>query len=118
MSAELLRAVDGTCKRSNPEYSQRPIVHDCWGAATRERGISSKWLYRSMNRAAVKLVAFMGPCGVGRAAERAVPVGLIPGKLAGRITYEQVAVEYEITREDIPAALDYSARMRSDKQIH
>jgi uncharacterized protein (DUF433 family) len=31
-----------------------------------------------------------------------VPVDLISGKLAGRMTYEEVMVEYDLTREDIP----------------
>lgn len=34
-----------------------------------------------------------------------VPVDLIRGKLAGGMTYEEVMVEYEITRADILAVL-------------
>jgi len=41
-----------------------------------------------------------------------VPVDLILGKLAGGMTYEEVMAEYEITREDILAVLDYRARIR------
>ena len=36
-----------------------------------------------------------------------IPVDLIIGKLAGGMTYEEVMAEYEITREDILAVLDY-----------
>ena len=39
-----------------------------------------------------------------------VPVDLILGKLAGGMTYEEVMAEYELTREDILAALDYAAK--------
>lgn len=38
-----------------------------------------------------------------------VPVDLIIGKLGGGMTYEEVIAEYEITREDILAALSYAA---------
>lgn len=38
-----------------------------------------------------------------------VPVELILGKLAGGMTYEAVVAEFEISREDILAALDYAA---------
>lgn len=36
-----------------------------------------------------------------------VPVDVVLGKLAGGMTYEEVMAEYEITREDILAALHY-----------
>ena len=36
-----------------------------------------------------------------------VPVDLIIGKLAGGMTYEEVMAEYDLTKEDILAALDY-----------
>lgn len=36
-----------------------------------------------------------------------VPVDVVLGKLAGGVTYEEVMAEYEITREDILAALHY-----------
>lgn len=39
-----------------------------------------------------------------------VPVDLILGKVAGGITMEEIAREYEITRADILAALKYAAR--------
>jgi uncharacterized protein (DUF433 family) len=46
-----------------------------------------------------------------------VPVDLIIGKLAGGMTYEEVMAEYEITREDILAVLDYAAKMLSGEEI-
>ena len=46
-----------------------------------------------------------------------VPVDLIIGKLAGGMTYEEVTTEYEITREDVLAVLDYAARILSSEEI-
>jgi uncharacterized protein (DUF433 family) len=46
-----------------------------------------------------------------------VPVDLILGKLAGGMTYEAVMAEYEISREDILAILDYAAKALSSEQI-
>lgn len=46
-----------------------------------------------------------------------VPVDLIIGKLAGGMTYEEVMAEYEITREDILAVLDYAAKILSNEEI-
>lgn len=46
-----------------------------------------------------------------------VPVDLIIGKLAGGMTYEEVMTEYEISREDILAVLDYAAKMLSGEEI-
>ncbi|MBE0517389.1 MAG: DUF433 domain-containing protein [archaeon] len=46
-----------------------------------------------------------------------VPVELIIGKLAGGMTYEEVMAEYEITREDILAALNYAAKTISSEEI-
>jgi len=39
-----------------------------------------------------------------------VPVDLVLGKLAGGMTYEEVMAEYDLTREDILAAVDYGAK--------
>jgi len=39
-----------------------------------------------------------------------VSIELILGKLAGGMTYQDVIKEYEITYEDILAALDYAAK--------
>ena len=46
-----------------------------------------------------------------------VPVDLIIGKLAAGMTYEEVIVEYEITREDILAVLNYAANTLSSEEI-
>ncbi|MCK4387312.1 MAG: DUF433 domain-containing protein [Dehalococcoidia bacterium] len=46
-----------------------------------------------------------------------VPVDLIMGKLAGGMTYEQVMTEYQITREDILAVLDYAAKTLSSEEV-
>jgi uncharacterized protein (DUF433 family) len=46
-----------------------------------------------------------------------VPLDLIIGKLAGGMTYEEVMAEYDLTREDILAALDYAAKHLSDEEI-
>ncbi|MBI4620778.1 MAG: DUF433 domain-containing protein [Desulfobacterales bacterium] len=46
-----------------------------------------------------------------------VPVDLIIGKLAGGTTYDEVMSEYEITREDILAVLDYAAKHLSDEEV-
>lgn len=46
-----------------------------------------------------------------------VRVDLIMGKLAGGMTYEQVMTEYQITREDILAVLDYAAKALSSEEV-
>ena len=46
-----------------------------------------------------------------------VPVDLILGKLAGGMTYEEVIEEYDVTREDILAVLDYAAKTLSSEEI-
>ncbi|MBI4766187.1 MAG: DUF433 domain-containing protein [Deltaproteobacteria bacterium] len=46
-----------------------------------------------------------------------VPVDLVIGKLAGGLSYEEVRAEYEITKEDILAALDYAAKHLSDEEV-
>ena len=46
-----------------------------------------------------------------------IPVDLIIGKLAGGMTYEEVMAEYEISRVDILAALDYAAKALSSEEI-
>jgi len=40
-----------------------------------------------------------------------VPVELVLAKLAGGMTAQEVAGEYELTREDVLAALAYAARV-------
>lgn len=46
-----------------------------------------------------------------------VPVDLILGKLAGGMSFEEIMSEYEITREDILAALDYAAKVISNEEV-
>lgn len=46
-----------------------------------------------------------------------VPVELILGKLAAGLSYEEIMTEYELTKEDIFAALRYAADILSNEQI-
>lgn len=46
-----------------------------------------------------------------------VPVDLILGKLAGGMTYEEVMFEYDLTKEDILAALNYAAKHLADEEL-
>ncbi len=46
-----------------------------------------------------------------------VPVAMILGKLGGGMTYEEIAAEYEITQEDILAALNYAANSLANEEI-
>lgn len=46
-----------------------------------------------------------------------VPVALVVGKLAGGMTAEEVAEEYELEPADILAALSYAARLLDEEQI-
>ena len=46
-----------------------------------------------------------------------VPVELIVAKLAGGMTPEEVTEEYEITLEDVRAALGYAASILADEEV-
>jgi uncharacterized protein (DUF433 family) len=46
-----------------------------------------------------------------------VPVELVIAKLAGGMTTEDVGEEYEITLEDIHAALSYAAKVLADEEV-
>ena len=46
-----------------------------------------------------------------------VPVALVVGKLAGGMTAEEVAEEYELEPADILAALSYAARLLDEEQV-
>ncbi|MDP2168678.1 MAG: DUF433 domain-containing protein [Thermodesulfovibrionales bacterium] len=46
-----------------------------------------------------------------------VPVDLILGKLAGGMTYEEVMVEYDLTKDDILAALRYASKHLADEEV-
>ena len=47
-----------------------------------------------------------------------VPVSRIVGALAGGMTWEDVLREYEITEEDLQAALAYAAELLDSEQFH
>ena len=46
-----------------------------------------------------------------------VPMDLVVGKVAGGMAIDEVAVEYEIAREDVFAALAYAAKTVADEQV-
>lgn len=46
-----------------------------------------------------------------------VPVDLILGRLAGEMTYDEICQEYDLTRADILAALDYAANHLAGEEI-
>ncbi len=46
-----------------------------------------------------------------------VPVDMVIGKLAGGMTYEEVMSEFDLTKEDILAALEYAAKHLSEEEI-
>lgn len=46
-----------------------------------------------------------------------VPIDLILGKLASGMSYDLIITEYEITREDILAVLDYAAKTLAHEEI-
>ncbi len=46
-----------------------------------------------------------------------VPVELVIGQLAGGMTYEEVMRQYELSKEDILAALDYAAKTLAQEEI-
>lgn len=46
-----------------------------------------------------------------------IPVDLIIGKLSGGMTYKEIMDEYEITREDVLAVLNYAAKALSSEKI-
>jgi len=46
-----------------------------------------------------------------------IPVDLILGKLAGGMTYKEIMGEYEITRENILAVLNYAAKTLAGEKI-
>lgn len=46
-----------------------------------------------------------------------VPVDLVLGKLAGGMSFEEIMAEYELSREDILAALDYAAKIIAQEEI-
>lgn len=46
-----------------------------------------------------------------------VPVDLVVGKLAGGMTFDEIAKEYELTRTQIQAALKYAADVVANEEV-
>ncbi|MBN1947027.1 MAG: DUF433 domain-containing protein [Bradymonadales bacterium] len=46
-----------------------------------------------------------------------VPVERVVGSLAGGMSIEEVTQEYDLTREDVLAALAYAARLLAEERI-
>jgi len=46
-----------------------------------------------------------------------VPVALVIGKLAGGMSHQELISEYEITEDDIRAALSYAASIVSAEEV-
>jgi len=47
-----------------------------------------------------------------------VPISRIIGGLAGGMTKEEIIREYEVTEEDIKAALEYATQLIDDEEFH
>lgn len=47
-----------------------------------------------------------------------VPASIVVGSLAGGMSFEEIEREYEITREDILAALRYASELIDREQHH
>lgn len=47
-----------------------------------------------------------------------VPVDLVLGSLAGGMSFEDICEDYEITEEDIRAAIEYAAQIVSNEEVH
>ena len=47
-----------------------------------------------------------------------VPVSRIVGGLAGDMSREEIMKEYEVTNEDIQAALDFAAELIDSEEFH
>ena len=47
-----------------------------------------------------------------------VPVTRIIGGLAGGMTHEEIMREYEVTKEDVLAALSYAAELIEEEEFH
>ncbi|OGZ97923.1 MAG: hypothetical protein A3J10_01715 [Candidatus Sungbacteria bacterium RIFCSPLOWO2_02_FULL_54_10] len=46
-----------------------------------------------------------------------VPVGLVVGKIAGGMTVQEVAQEYDLTREQVFVALQYAAKLVAEEEL-
>jgi uncharacterized protein (DUF433 family) len=49
---------------------------------------------------------------------RRMPVSLVVGSLAGGMSYEQLRQEYDLTREDILAALKFVGQLADQESFH
>ena len=47
-----------------------------------------------------------------------IPVALILGHLAGGMSKEEIKYEYDLTEEDVRAALGYAAKRIGEEMIH
>lgn len=47
-----------------------------------------------------------------------VPVDVVLGALAGGMSYPEICADYEITEEDIKAAIDYAARLVASEEVY
>jgi len=47
-----------------------------------------------------------------------VPVDIILGSLAGGMSYEEVCEDYEISEEDIKAAIRYATELVANEEVH
>ncbi len=46
-----------------------------------------------------------------------IPVDLIVGKMAGGMTAEMIMQEYDLTREQVQAALQYAAHLVAEEEL-
>jgi uncharacterized protein (DUF433 family) len=47
-----------------------------------------------------------------------VPVAIIVGSLAGGMSFEDIEAEYDVTREDIQAALAFAGALVQEESFH
>ncbi|MBL6992206.1 MAG: DUF433 domain-containing protein [Bacteriovoracaceae bacterium] len=47
-----------------------------------------------------------------------VPVEIILGSLAGGMSFQEICEDYEISEDDIKAAIEYAAKLVADEEIH
>ena len=47
-----------------------------------------------------------------------VPIDIVLGSLAGGMSYQEVCEDYEITEDDIRAAIEYASKLVANEEIH
>ncbi|MCD6158665.1 MAG: DUF433 domain-containing protein [Euryarchaeota archaeon] len=47
-----------------------------------------------------------------------VPIDIILGSLAGGMAYQEICEDYEITEDDIKAAIEYATKLVADEEVH